>query len=158
MARTSTDNSMQLPAELVQHIQREAERDAADVAALLRALGLGPSGSRPLLLPPLLLHGLGAAMRIHRLEAAGLIPTAPKPLSVTVAQQAFLSCREAGETVAAGILDIWRKLMRFEIEQVAWNGQAMLQADVLVGKSDEEMLIDALAKFLFHVARKRIVS
>ncbi len=53
------------------------------------------------------------------------------------------------EFQGAGKTPLSSQLLAFWIEHFAWQGQALLQADILVGETDDDTFVDMLAKFLW---------
>jgi hypothetical protein len=148
----------QLPPELRQAVAQGAADDAERVAAFLDALGLRPSGEGtarvPLRLPTYFLVGLGAALRLLAWEQRGLrvhreagLPPAHEALRNVfraVAADAPLAEKEQAAR------RLRRRVLGVFIARLAWDGRALLGADVELGEADEDTLIDALAQFLWQ--------
>jgi hypothetical protein len=135
------------PPEMVAAVPANAERDAESVACFLHHLGLEGEPDNPLPLPPGFLLYLASALRLLDWETQG-----------------FSSHREAGlPEVRAAIIDAFRQVddpnadakpfcvavLRLAVERFAWGGQTELGADVALEDPQEELLLEALADFLW---------
>jgi hypothetical protein len=135
------------PPELIQAVVRDASRDADHVGVFLKALGLSASPEKPLSLPAHFLLELGAALRLLSWESRGFF----------IHQQAGLpAAREALRAVFSSLSDpsaapteLPYRVMCLSVENFAWNAQEELRADVCLEEAEEEMLLEALADFLW---------
>ena len=144
---------------MVNAVVREAERDAVAVAELLSDLGFRrPSpGSLPLRLPAAFLLGVGAAMRLFRWEERGVqihrtagLGAAGEVLCEVVRRTAPPSAQEPDPAVARLLLTVFE----LAVQWMAWEGQPVLGADVVVGGvDDEDAFVEALTQLCW--ARRR---
>ena len=146
-----------LPPDLVQAVAQDAVLDAHRVAEFLEVLGLRPSGegsSRvPLRLPTYFLVGLGVALRLLTWEQCGLrihqdagLPSAHDALCevfrAVPAPTPLVDKEQAARRLRRRVLDVF-------VARLAWNGRALLGADLELGEADEDALVNALADFLW---------
>ena len=150
--RGASEPKVLFPPELIAAVTRSAEQDADDVAALLDLLGLsgaGPAG-RPTPLPPPMLLGLGAAMRLVAWESAGLrlhkdhgLPSGRDALRLVFDSFVLRPGPERGEAV---VRSLCVEVLKLSITQLAWDGPTVLGGEVVLGEASEEALINALAQ------------
>jgi hypothetical protein len=142
------------PPDLVQAIAQDAVADAHRVALFLDALGLRPTGAgTPLKLPAFFLVGLAAALRLLSWEQSGLhvhrdvgLPSADEALRELAGAVVAPGSAALKEQVARQLL---QRVLGVFIERLAWNGRALLEADLELGEADEDALVDALADLLW---------
>ena len=103
-------------------------------------------------LPGNFLLELGAVVQLHVWENRGLTPhlkgglPAAKVASKELADRAHRGTAEfEGENAAP----LSRQVLKICIEQFAWNGEELLQADVVVGDVDEDEFVDVLAEIIW---------
>jgi hypothetical protein len=142
------------PPELVRFAEDEAARDADDVIALLTAAGLAPSEGQSRNFPPGILLDLGAYVRLRRWEAAGVnvhreagLPSAAEAMTriidaLDVAAQNPASLGSAG-SLARTVVDL-------AVTQWVWTARPELGADLVLAPTDEDALIEAMARFLWE--------
>jgi hypothetical protein len=126
------------------------------VSTFLDAVGLAPAGQgaqdRPLRLPEDFLLGLGAALRLLLWEQQGIHVHLDQ--GFPPARQALLDVFRTAtgqaepETVAC-VRSLAARVMVLSIEHLAWNGRVELDADIVLGEADQEMLLEALADYLW---------
>jgi hypothetical protein len=137
-----------VPPHLIQAVIRDAEHTADRVGAFLTTLGLQP----PVRLPADFLLGLGAALRLLEWEQTGIslhlevgLPPARQAMYDVVrvvTSPAEPATAERARSLAGRVMDL-------SVERFAWAGQVELNADVTLGEAEEELLLDALADFLW---------
>lgn len=150
---TSTLTTISDPSiELLESWMLESSRDADRVIFFLEKLGYHASPERPISLPADFLLDLGAALRMWSWEQHGLrvhidegFPTAREALCDLLLPvfggQLGPSVSPPGSlTRRVG----WLFILRF-----AWSGLQELNADVTLNKSDEDVLLEELADFLW---------
>ncbi len=130
-------------------IVRNAEYQADLTAATLREIGLPMEN---LQLPGNFLLELGAVGQLHVWELRGLTPHLKGGLpTADVASQELAERAQNGVSEFEGknAAPLSRQVLKVWIEQFAWNGQDLLQADVVVSDVDEDEFTDVLAEFLW---------
>jgi hypothetical protein len=148
----------QYPPDLIQAVAQNAADDADRVGQFLTEIGLRPAAAgaappAPVRLPTFFLVGLGATLRLLAWEQRGLhahrdagLPSAREAISQVVravtGPEPILEKEQAASQLALRVL-------AFFVESLAWNGRAILDADVELGEAEEEPLVDALAQFLW---------
>jgi hypothetical protein len=148
----------QFPPDLIRAVAQNAADDADRVGQFLTAIGLRPAGEgaappAPLRLPTFFLVGLGAALRLLAWEQSGLhaprdagLPSAQEAISLVVravtGPEPILEKEQAASQLALRVLAVF-------VESLAWNGRALLDADLELGEADEEPLVEVLAQFLW---------
>lgn len=143
------DGLQTIPRDQFLAIVRNAEYQADLTAVALREMGLPMENLR---LPGNFLLELGAVVQLHVWERRGLTPhlkgglPAAKVASKELAER---SQKGASEFEGENATPLSRHVLKIWIEQFAWNGQELLQADVVVGDVDEEEFVDVLAEFLW---------
>jgi hypothetical protein len=149
MVATLPSMLLPFPAELVNAVARDADR----VGAFLHALGIQATPQRPVALPAGFLLDLGAALRLLCWEQAGLNPQ--QVAGLPPAQQGLRTVLQAlsespGDDSSAnppGTLAC--RVMQAFVDHFAWNGDVELNVDVLLRDADEDLLLEALADFLW---------
>ncbi len=144
-----------LPPEMVQAVVRLADEDADLVGDFLRDYcGLQATPARPVRVPVEFLVDLGAALRLLSWEQAGLDPR--QVAGLPDAHQALLDVLRAavppdrgGAEPALPPGELAARVLDAYIDHFAWAGRAELSADVLLRAADEDLLLDALADFLW---------
>jgi hypothetical protein len=136
-----------LPTDLVAAVAAEAERDAIRVAQFLGHLSLQGTPDKPLSLPRGFLRSLGAALRLLSWEVQGFsfhrdagLASAAEALG-----ESFASLYDPDADTAA----FCRAGLRLSVERLAWAGAPELGIDVAVDDADEDMVLEALADFLW---------
>jgi hypothetical protein len=126
---------------------RDAARDADRVGLFLGGLGLTATPEKPLALPVHFLLGLGAALRLLAWEARGFFfhREAGLPEARQAVHAACLSLSDPNPDPTELCLHV----MRLSVEKFAWNAPEELGADVSLGEAEEEMVLEALADFLW---------
>ena len=136
-----------LPADMVTAVEFDASRDADRVILFLNSLGLGASPEKPMSIPGVFLLHLGAALRLLSWEAkdfffhfaAGL----PK------ARQAIRDAFKSLDNPNADATELCVAILRLSVERFAWSGPTDLGADVSLDEVQEDILLDAMADFLW---------
>ena len=143
--------SSALPPELVEATAGEAARDADRAGQLLHELGFVPSPGRPVRLPAAFLLDLGAALRLLAWEQGGLhvhrdagLPPAEQAL-----HDAFRGLVESAGATGTAARDLARRVLALFAGRLAWHGRPELDADVALDDLDEDVMLDALAAFLW---------
>jgi hypothetical protein len=139
-------------------VARNAAEDADCVGQFLTVLGrriVEPSGIYPQLrLPIYFLLGLGAALRLLMWEKKGLQAhrDAGLPSSRELLYRVFqwLSDPAPATVKEQNARTLCAQVLQVFVERFAWDGQALLQADFVLGQAEEEQLVEALAQFLWH--------
>jgi hypothetical protein len=141
------------PAELIKYAADEAERDAEDVAAFLGAAGLAPPSGETRGFPPGVLLDLGAVVRLRRWEAAGHavhieagLPTAGAALNHLINTLVAVTTNPTALRVAG---QLSRAVFDLTVTRFAWTARSELGSDIVLHADDEEMLVDAVARFLW---------
>lgn len=135
------------PPELIQAVVRNASRDADRVGVFLKALGLSAGPEKPLSLPAHFLLELGAALRLFSWESQGFFihQQAGLPAARQVLHAVFSSLSDP----SAAPTELSYRVMCLSVEKFAWNAQEELETDVCLEEAEEEMLLEALADFLW---------
>jgi hypothetical protein len=133
-------------------IVRNAEQDADDVIAFLKKLGLPQpaAGDEPLRLPAAFLLGLGIALRMTLWEVRGIRVhlDAGLPNAQVVRRTA---CADPSAPVDdAFVASLWNRVLDLTLRRFAWQGPEIVSADVLVGNVDEDLLVEAFARFVWE--------
>jgi hypothetical protein len=135
------------PSEMVNAIKADALRDADRVGQYLRSLGLSGSRDKPLWLPERFLYFLGAALRLLDWETKGFFHHAEAGLPK--ASEAIDAAIQSLEDPNADPTELCVRVMRLSVERFAWNGPAELGVDVSLGEAEEDLLLEALADYLW---------
>lgn len=135
----------ELPPEMVGAVVGLATRDAACVDVFLGRIAEQATFKKPIT-PNFLLH-LGAALRLHIWEANNLFfhREAGLPEARRAIQDALLSLNNP-EADSAGFC---ASVMHLYLKRFAWSGYTELGADIALGESQEDLLLDVLAEFLW---------
>ena len=126
---------------------RDAARDADRVGRFLAHLGLQATPEKPLALPTNFLLRLGAALRLLEWEVQGFFfhRDAGMPEAQQTIGEAFRLLTDLDDdptTLCWGVL-------RLAVEHFGWSGPAELGADVALDQVQEDVLLEALADFLW---------
>jgi hypothetical protein len=152
-----TDPSIPLatfPPELISRVAEQAAQDAELAAHTLKGVGLGPPPGGVRRLPPEFLLELGAACRLLAWEVGGL--TLHREAGLPPARDAILrafqdaAARKADPSAPAPGPSLIRAVFDLTVECLAWTGPAYLRAEVLLDTPDEDVLVDAMARFLWE--------
>lgn len=141
---------------------REAEADAARVAALLRRAGITPETDgagrvvRPVTVDPGFLLELSAVARLRAWEESGVRGRLPADLpTAAAAMDELLSHFDGGDIAAVAARlrggPLKRRVLSVWLAHFAWDGPGMAGGDVVVsaGVPDGDAL-DRLARFLWQ--------
>jgi hypothetical protein len=142
---------IEVPLCLVEAVMQRAEQNALLTSAALEATGLFSSPSE-VRLPLNFLLELGAVSQLGVWELQGMhhhvaygLPT----FADAAHELAGRAAKGTGEFQGSGKTPLSARLLKFWIEHFAWQGQALLQAEILVGEVDEDSFVDTLAEFLW---------
>src|SRR5579884_4197522 len=141
-----------LPPDLIRAVQQNATEDARRVAAYLGALGLRPGGGdtarAPFGLPTYFLVGLAAALRLLSWEQSGLRAhrDAGLPAAGEALREVFRAVTDPAPLVVKeqAARRLLRRALGVFVARLAWDGRALLGADLELGEADEDALVDAL--------------
>lgn len=143
------------PAELLQCIKANAERDAEAVAEFLRRFfSMAGTGKPPIKLSAAFLVGLGFALRLVTWEDQGhrihLEEGLPPALDVTrnVIQLAAAGAALKSERESA-FIELVARVQHLSIHRFAWEAPSILGSQMVLGEVDEQALVDALARFVW---------
>lgn len=143
------DGPHEIPRHQFLAIVRNAQNQADLTAATLREMGLPLNELR---LPGSFLLELGAVVQLYVWENRGLTPHLQGGLpTATTASQQLVERVQKGASAFEGknAAPLSRQVLKVWIEQFAWNGQELLQTDVVVGDVDEDEFANVLAEFLW---------
>jgi hypothetical protein len=133
--------------EMISAVIANAERDAVCVHQFLKQLRLAGTPKRPVALPRGFLLYLAAALRLLAWERGGLF--LHREVGLPGAQQAigdaFRWLAEPDTDVTAFCISV----MKLSMERFAWSGLCEIRTDVAIDEAHEELLLDALADFLW---------
>lgn len=135
----------------IQGVVRHAERRADLTAAALEATGLFPK--KPAFLPGPFLLELGAVLELGMWERQGLLPHLHSDLPTFREAAGELAARaKQGPAAFEGseAAPFSGRVLRVWMEQLAWEGPDHFQADVVVGRVDEDQFADLLADFVWQ--------
>jgi hypothetical protein len=140
-----------LPEALTRAITLHAERHAARVIAYFDATGLFQS--KPAELPAAFYLEFPAVLELERWERLGLrrhidvdLPTYREAVDQLVARWNKGPAEFDGPMAAPlshQVLQVWA-------DHFAWDGQELLETDVIVGELDEDEFDDRLAEFIWN--------
>jgi hypothetical protein len=134
----------------IRAVTRHAERQADLTAATLNAMGFFPK--KPAGFPAAFLLELGAVLELGLWERQGLRPYFDVDLpTYREAADALLARAQRGPAAFDGpdAALLSSRVLQTWMNHFAWEGQDLLQADVLVGGvDDEDTFVDLLANFL----------
>ncbi len=156
MATLAVSEGSDAVPDFVAAVIRNAEYVADLTGTFLDATGLCPKsadGTRSCGLSAASLLELGAILQLGVWERNGFRPFLPDDLpsyreaATNFARRAEVRQR-TGRTSGTG--ELRKKLFFTWLRQLAWHGQEILQAEVLVGEIDEDSLVDAMADFLWN--------
>jgi hypothetical protein len=136
--------------QLVRACQTAALRDAERVNLFLNELGLGGTREKPRHLPATLLLDLAAGLRLLHWETCFPGIETGLPPAMQVLRDALLQAAgkaPSPEAIPAGQA-IYRVMQLFD-RIFAWSGEAELNADIILEQPDEDLLLGALADFLW---------
>jgi hypothetical protein len=135
------------PPELTTAVMADAARDADRVGQFLVALGLRLDPKTPLPLPARFLRYLAAALRLLSWEAQGFSFHREHglPAAGEVIHAAFRSLNDPH----ADPTELCIGVMRLSVEKFAWTAPTELGVDVSLGDAEDELLLEALADFLW---------
>ncbi len=141
------------PPELVRYATDEAVRDADEVIAFLKGVGLAPSPGGTAALPPGVLLDLGAVVRLRRWEAAGVsihrdagLPSAHGSLELVIRTLVTAAANPPAIKVAGALA---RSVFDLTVTRFAWAAQPDLGADIALDITDEDALVEAVAQYLW---------
>jgi hypothetical protein len=145
-----------IPEALIRATVRQAEDDADRVGQFLEDFGFRSPEARttPLALPPALLMGLAAVLRLHAWEQDGVRRHLPVDLPTARDAVRDLFCAMVDRS-APGRLEAFANGLTLRVYAVwmvhfAWDGLEVLGADLVLGDAEEDALADALARFLWN--------
>lgn len=141
------------PPELIRFAADEAARDAEEVAAFLAAAGLTPPAGETRGFPHGVLLDLGAVVRLRRWEATGHtahldagLPTARAALGQLIDALVEAATNPAAPRTASAL---GRAVFDAAVGRFAWTARPELGADVALDVTDDDTLVEALARFLW---------
>jgi hypothetical protein len=140
------------PVEMVAAVAANAERDAECVGQFLNHLGLTATPEKPLSLPRGFLLHLGSALRLLIWEARGFFFHSEAGLPD--ARQAICDSFRLLSDPDGDATPFCIAVLRLSIERFGWSGPPELGADVALGEAEEELLLEALADFLWAQHRR----
>jgi hypothetical protein len=140
--------AVDVPHDIVTAIARDAARDAERVGLFLTQLGLKTTPEKPLALPAGFLCHLGAALRLLEWEGQGFFfhIDAGVPKAQQAIHEAFLSFTESD----ADPIKLCTAVLRLSVERFSWSGPPELGADIALDEVQEDVLLEALADFLWE--------
>lgn len=152
MATTERSVLKGIPAELIDAVAREAALDADRVIQFLEHPDIASSLNEvQTSLPRWLLLGLGAALRLLAWEANG--SRARLAVDLPPAKQAirdlFLAAGESSFRLESVARELGLLVLRVWVENFAWLGRPTWDADLVLGASEEDALVEILADFLW---------
>jgi hypothetical protein len=154
MVAPLADPLADIPADLLQAVVRNAERDAHLVGRFLTGMANRPGcewlANRPLRLPAHLLLGLAAGLRLGFWEHQGfhVHRDAGLPPAREVLHEVFaLAYDPEGPARMVPLVVRVNGLAR---DSFAWAGRLELNADVVLGPVDDDATLEALADFLWN--------
>ena len=135
------------PADMIAAVAADSARDADLVGFFLNLLGLRGTPEKPLAMPAGLLLHLGAALRLLAWEAQGFFfhREAGLPEAEQAIRDAFLTLNNPD----AERTKLRSAVLRLSVERFAWSGPPDLGANIAVHQAQEDVLLDALADFLW---------
>jgi hypothetical protein len=141
-----------VPIELVEAVAQEAAVDADRVVLFLRRLGITSSEEKPVHLPGWLLLGLGAALRLLVWERNGTrsLLNANLPPAREAIRDLFSTATDRPAQLEPLAQELTMRIFRVRIDQMAWHGRSLWDADLVLGEAEEDLLVDALAGFLWQ--------
>jgi hypothetical protein len=103
------------------------------------------------------LLGLGFALRLIDWERQGLFPHLQMglPTALDAIRQVIEDCTsQPPKKRDELVMNFSRRVFEISCTRLAWQGQSLLGADILVGHPDEEALLDALAELAWQNRKK----
>jgi hypothetical protein len=143
------------PPEMIAAAQLAGGRDADRVAVFLNRLGLRATPEKPMPMRAWFLLHLAAALRILEWEAQGFFfhREAGLPNAKQALRDAFITLRDPA---AADPTEFCWSVQCLSLERFAWSGPTDLGADIAMDDVEEDLLLEALADFLWTLnARTR---
>jgi hypothetical protein len=143
---------------LITRLAEQAARDADLALDILTRVGLGPPPGEVRYLPATFLLELGAACRLLAWEVTGL--TLHREAGLPSARDAL---RDAFWGAAALAADpsapdpgpsLSRAVFALAVDRLAWAGPAYLRAEVILDSPDEDVMVEAMARFLWDHRRR----
>jgi hypothetical protein len=149
--RSNIPNLPDYPPELIRFVTEEAERDADRAWYFLRLVDLAPPPGQIRRLPAGLLLNLGAAARLLEWEQAGITIhlDAGLPCARDAARRIFLEAVPVDGEARGPEPWLSEAVFRLTIDRFAWTGRTDLQAEIRLDFPDEDVLVEALAQFLW---------
>ena len=152
MATTERSVLEGMPADLVDAVAREAALDADRVIQFLEHPDIASSlNEARTSLPRWLLLGLGAALRLLAWEVNG--SRARLAVDLPPAKQAirnlFLAAGKSPLRLESLARELALLVLRVWVENFAWLGRPTWDADLVLGESEEDALVEILADFLW---------
>lgn len=135
------------PGEMLAAVAANAESDADRVHRFLHYLGISGLPENPLTLPRGFLVHLGAALRLLLWESQGVF--VHREAGLPDAQQAICDAFELLDEPNADATSFCIAVMRLSVEHFASSTLAEIGADVAIEAADRDVLLDALADFLW---------
>jgi hypothetical protein len=136
---------------MIRAVARHAERQADSVAAYLRSPRLFDTGE--VHLPPAALRELAAVLELGLWEKQGLRDhlDVDLPTYREAANRLAARCKKGpAEFEGPGAAPLSRRVLLAWIECFAWDGQDLLQADVVAGHVNEDTFVEVLADFVWR--------
>lgn len=125
---------------------------AHTIVAICDKAGIGKESARSCPLPAGFLLELGAVVQLWLWERAGLnahieagLPSS-KEAGQALERRAKLGAAEFDESR----VDLWRRVNAFWIEHLAWDGQALLGAEITIDRGDDDSFVEEMAQFLWR--------
>jgi hypothetical protein len=133
--------------EVVASVVANAQRDADCVDRFLRQLGLAATPKKPVHLPREFLAYLGAALRLLAWERSGLF--LHRDVGLPGAQQAIGDALRLLDEPDTNVTSFCVAVTKLSVEHFSWSGLSEIGADVALENADEDVLLEALADFLW---------
>ena len=146
----TSEGPLDVPDPLVRAVARHAQRQADLTAVALDAMGLFKS--EPSRLPAGYLLELGAVLELGLWERQGLRPHLDVDLPTFREAADYLAARAAkgpAEFQDPDATPLCRRVREVWVEQFAWEGPELLEAEVLVSDVDDDAFVDVLAEFVW---------
>ena len=138
------------PTALEDAVAQLAERQADRTADWLQSVGVPPG---PLKVPAAFLLELAAVLQLGEWEQRNVLAHLNIKLPSyreAAAQLASKAARGRAEFNGPNSIPLSTLVTNIWIERFAWEGPALLQADIVFGDCDEEALVDQIADFLWQ--------
>jgi len=134
----------------MRRVQFVAALVSLDVDAVYAATGIDRATVKSCLFSVGFLLELAAVVQLRLWEDTGLTIHIDAGLPTADAACKELERRsKAGDADFAGI-DLWRNVNRVWTRHCAWHGEEILGAEILLTEIDADVLVDALADFLWQ--------